>query len=401
MSDCQESRYYRILFANEFRRENPNYFEGSDLLDLVGLIFDPRTYEIIKNPVRLIGYSNVFEKATLEYCKKWNYHPIRNEFCENLEWKDDKNLESQLKNVRNYLKENKDSIGGILLKHDFFRISSQIHQSYHKLAQFINFDNITSTLPILQIVLTGDEGCGKSNVLERLSFCPVFPRGILGGAGTRCIVRLQCRYSPNPIPKLSITTRHYKINPITQKRIIIESNETEEENERIINMAENIPEIVRATMKSFFDSSEPEHSRSITKEHEIILTVTGSEFPNIDFIDCPGLTSQTDNHDIDNAKEILQYMIKEEAERSIFIIAVQQGKYKQSNTAKLFISEQPQLLSQSILVFTNMDNAPTISSLEDSHEVPNYQKYIHELSENSFYIDLLSLENNNNNNNNN
>jgi hypothetical protein len=360
-----------IVFKNKFIElygniERSCVFNGQNFL--YSVIFDFNYDRLIQKPVRIKDCPIVFDEALLKDLlrQSGNRHPLaENEVLDPLILETDEELLQQIENTKAAL--NNITLGENLLSQNYFRITSPLHETLDIIAKHIDLQRPTLIFPILQFVNAGNEGSGKSTLLERLSYCAVFPRGITLNGGTRCIIRLCCRRSPKP-SSLTISVRTYDFDPETLTRT---SNFFDSE-PCSISDAEKIPEEVRKLMKELFPPNEA-NQLSICFEKEIILHVQGPDFPDADFVDCPGLV-QNDQ----KPTKLLEMIIEQESWKSVFLLVVPKEKYRQSLAAKVLVEakkKNPKLHYRSILVFTNVD---TVRAMKE-----------YEVQEDLFYGDLI------------
>jgi hypothetical protein len=160
---------------------------------------------------------------------------------------------------------------------------------------------LENKFPPPQIICFGNEHDGKSSTLERIFHGPFFPR-----ACTKCAIRVESRHTMAGNPTVTIKTR---------ERIKLENGIIEY---KLIEFVDRVPvdevsEVVSSKMNEL-------DGGKVTSKYDIVVTIKGLDFPNLDLVDLPGFFLS--GYGGDSVVELAEDFIEHERNHSIFLLVL-------------------------------------------------------------------------------
>ncbi len=191
-----------------------------------------------------------------------------------------------------------------------------------------------------QLVVVGNENCGKSSVLERLCMMPIFPRD--EELCTRIPIHVRLRRGIAKAPQLEVT-----------------STEGSSVKMPISVPAECAHDDVRRTMESIVREQNADLT-GVASDRKILLHVQSPNVPTLDLVDLPGVVAAAVDGEPSNmpeqTKDLVQQHIRTHKDRSVFLACVDAPTAPNSSIA-LQVLVQQQVLDQAIGVITRCDYA--------------------------------------------
>eukprot|EP00927_Polykrikos_kofoidii_P081335 TRINITY_DN785_c0_g1_i3.p1 TRINITY_DN785_c0_g1~~TRINITY_DN785_c0_g1_i3.p1 ORF type:complete len:848 (-),score=137.23 TRINITY_DN785_c0_g1_i3:190-2583(-) len=202
-----------------------------------------------------------------------------------------------------------------------------------------------------KVVTFGDEGAGKSTVLEQLAMLPVFPRK--RRFCTRLAIHLRLRRNPTILAHMSV----YDV--------------TAGGEEVLVQGPENLPQEnglawVQAKMDELVTQFSATSSTGVVTSKIIVLEVHRPDVPSIDLIDLPGLTMLPAEKSA-QVREILQRYVEDDnraGAHNIYLVVVPaSGDVRPNTNLGLQFTIENRLQHKTLGVFTKCDQCSDTETL--------------------------------------
>ena len=202
-------------------------------------------------------------------------------------------------------------------------------------------DQLAQTLdgwkpPVIAVV--GNESCGKSTILERLAWMPLFPKGEDLCTRLPILVSLRCR-AQAASPTLRVM-----------------------EGDRVVSEKQfdspDCQEVVRGCMLQVI-RNENEGISGISRSKQLHLQLSGPHLPNLDLLDVPGLVVNASSGEPESIGKdthvLVDDVIRQYKDRAVFLAVREVGDITRHSQTVVALNRNKDIWARTLGVFTKCD----------------------------------------------